>query len=395
MENPQKAPQSTYDVVIAGGAIMGASAAHFLREEGFSGSIAVIERDTAFTHASTALSAAGYRQQFSLPQNIALSRDSLAFFRSMETRFGVSAGLLERGYLILGSPQGVEVMRRVHAIQRENGVDVALEGPDALKRRHPWLNVEGIGAGSTGLSGEGWFDPWSVLQALRRSNREAGIHEIRGNVAQIGVDGGKVVSVHLETGERISCGALVNAAGRDAGRVAALAGIETPVEPRKRSVFLFRCADPPAGMRLVADISGIWTRPEGEGFLVGWSPPEEQDPPADPDDFGIDHWQFEEVIWPALAHRIPAFEAIKVTGGWAGHYDYNRFDQNAVIGPHERIGNFFFLTGFSGHGVQQAPAAGRALAEFIVHGGYRRIDCTAFSHDRFAQGRPFLEENVI
>ena len=136
-------------------------------------------------------------------------------------------------------------------------------------------------------------------------------------------------------------------------------------------------------------------RPEGAGFITGVSPTEDQDGPADPDDFDPDYYLFEEVIWPTLAGRIPAFEAIKMGHSWAGHYDYNSFDQNAIIGPHSKIGNFYFINGFSGHGIQQAPAAGRAIAEHIVHGHFKSIDCSRFSYLRILHNEPFLERTII
>jgi glycine/D-amino acid oxidase-like deaminating enzyme len=160
-------------------------------------------------------------------------------------------------------------------------------------------------------------------------------------------------------------------------------------------VFVIDCPDAPRDIPLVADPSGVWIRPEGAGFITGWSPPEADDSPAAPDDFDPDHWIFEERLWPALAARIPAFERLKATGAWAGHYDYNRLDQNAVIGPDPELPNFFYANGFSGHGLQHAPGVGRALAEMLVHGGYRTLDLSAFGYERIAAGRPLFERNVI
>lgn len=384
-----------FDIIIVGGAIMGAMAAHFLLEEDATARIAVIERDTGFQRAATALSAAGIRQQFSLAENIRLSRHSLDFYRGFEAGFGVSAGFVEQGYLILAPQEGVEALAANQAVQRAEGAPIVLEQGEALRRRHPWLNLEGVAAGTTGTGGEGWFDPWSVLGALRRSNRERGVVEIRAEVAGIEVMARRVVAVGLGDGRKLWCGALVDAAGPNAGRVAAFAGIDLPVEPRKRTVFRFRCAEPPENMPLTVDVTGVWVRPEGNGFITGMSPPAAEDGPADPADFDPDYGLFEDAIWPALADRVPAFEAIRMEGAWAGHYDYNSFDQNAVIGSDAEIGNFHFLTGFSGHGVQQAPAAARALAEWIAHGRFATIDCRAFSPARIRAGRPFAERNVI
>ncbi|WP_292544660.1 FAD-binding oxidoreductase, partial [Mesorhizobium sp.] len=175
----------------------------------------------------------------------------------------------------------------------------------------------------------------------------------------------------------------------------AFAGLVLPVEPRKRNVFVFEAREKYADMPLLVDPSGIYVRPEGSVYLTGGAEPEEGDHAPDPADFDVNWPLFEEVIWPTLATRIPAFEAIKPTRAWVGHYDYNTLDQNAVIGPHPEVENFLFANGFSGHGLQQAPAVGKALSELIVHGGYRTVDCSAFGYSRVAEGRAFRELNVI
>jgi sarcosine oxidase len=185
----------------------------------------------------------------------------------------------------------------------------------------------------------------------------------------------------------------VDSAGYHAHEVAAMAGIELPIRPRKRFVFVFDCKAPIERAPLLIDPSGVYFRPEGANFIGGVSPPEDQDP--DCFDFEIDYRLFEEVVWPTLAERVPAFEAIKLVRAWAGHYDYNTLDQNAILGPHPEIRNFYFANGFSGHGLQQSPAAGRATAELIAHGAYRSIDLTRFGYERVLRGEPIVELNVV
>ena len=385
------------DIVIIGGAIVGASVAWFLREEGFAGSIAVIERDPTFAHSSTTLSAASIRQQFSLAENIRLSQFTLGFFRRLEDHFGPDADIAfrEKGYLLLASLQGLPVLRDSHAVQTAEGADVVLEDAAALQRRFAWLSTDGIAAGSYGRSGEGWFDAHALLGLFRRSLKERDVELVTGEVAAIGRDGNRVASVTLADGRRFDAGLVVNAAGPGGGRIAALAGIALPVEPRKRSVFVFEAADHFDDMPLLVDPSGVYVRPEGRTYITGGAEPHETDGPADPADFSPDWHLFEEVIWPVLATRVPAFEALRQTSAWAGHYDYNTLDQNAVIGPHPEVGNFLFANGFSGHGLQQAPAVGKALAELILHGAYRTVDCSPFGYERIALSNPFRELNVI
>jgi glycine/D-amino acid oxidase-like deaminating enzyme len=386
-----------YDVVIVGGAIVGASTAWFLRKEGFAGSIALIERDPQFTHSATTLSAASIRQQFSIPENIRLSRFTLGLFRRLKEEFGAEAdiGFREGGYLMLAGDEGLPVLQANHRVQVAEGADIVLEDAAALTRRFSWLSEEGISAGAYGLSGEGWFDAHAMLGLFRRALRTMDVDLLAGSVTGIQRDGNRVTGVTLDNGETLAAGCVVNAAGPNAGKVAAMAGIALPVEPRKRGVFVFEARERFDDMPLTVDPSGIWWRPEGSVYITGGAEVEDGEQAADPTDFEPQWGLFENEIWPVLATRVPAFEAIKMTRAWVGHYDYNTLDQNAVIGPHPEVGNFLFANGFSGHGLQQAPAVGKALAELIVHGGYRTLDCSAFGYERIAAGRPFRELNVI
>ena len=386
----------TYDVVIVGGAAVGSSAAYFLTHDlGFAGSVAVIERDPTYAHAATTLSAASIRQQFSTPENIRMSRFGVSFFRELKTRFGVEVDIAfrERGYLLLAGEDGVATLKANHAVQTTEGADIILLEPAALAEKFQWLNTSDISLGAFGRTGEGWFDAHSLLTLLRNAARQKGARYLHGEVAGITREGDRITGVALASGDRIECGTLVNAAGPQAGDVAALAGIALPVEPRKRSVFVVTCRTPLPGMPLMVDPSGVWIRPEGEMYICGVSPPEENDPRAR--DFEVDYAQFDEVVWPALAQRVPAMEALKLQRAWAGHYDYNTFDQNAVIGRHPEIGNFIFANGFSGHGLQQSPATGRAVAEFIAHGKFISLDLSIFGYERVMAGRAVKELNVI
>ncbi len=390
----------SYDVVVVGGAGVGRSVAfHLAGETAFSGRIAVIERDPAYAAASSALSVGGIRQHYSTPANIQLSRWSFGFLRNAGTLLAVDGeapdvGLVERGYLFLSSPAGLDVLRANHAIQTAHGADVALLSRDALAARFPWLSLDGIAAGSLGLTGEGWFDGYALTQALRRKASALGVRYIKAAVTGIEIAANRVAAVILDRGERIACGILVNAAGPWAGELGALAGIDLPVRPRKRIVHVIDCRTPILDCPMVIDSSGIYFRPEGTGYLTGASPGAGE---ADPDacDFEVDWTPFEDRIWPALAHRVPAFAAIKPLRAWAGLYDFNTLDQNAILGPHPEIDNLHFANGFSGHGIQQVPAVGRVTAERILYGEARTVDVSCFGYERFVAGRLVKEVNVI
>jgi glycine/D-amino acid oxidase-like deaminating enzyme len=387
------------DVVIVGGAAIGSAIAYFLKADmAFQGSVTVIERDPSYARASTTLSAASIRQQFSTPENLRLSRYGVRFLKEeIVPRFGADAdvGFKERGYLLLATERGRGIAEDCNLMQRAEGADIALIDPAEIARRFPWISTEGLALGSLGLAGEGWFDAFGMMQLFRRGARERGVAYVADTVTGLTRAGDRVTGVTLASGERIAAGVVVVAAGPQSGDVAALAGVALPVEPRKRTVFVVGCRAALPGMPLIVDTSGVWVRPEGEHFICGTSPAEGTPDPRADGDFEPDHAEWEEVVWPALAARVPAFEAAKVLRAWAGHYDFNTLDHNAVLGPAEGVANLFLASGFSGHGVQQAPGVGRALAEWIAHGRSVSLDLSVFGHDRISAGRPVVERNVI
>ena len=383
------------DIAIIGGGVVGSATAYYLKKHGFSGSIAIIEKDTTYQFGCTGRSLGGIRQQFSTPENIALSKFGLKLIRNLKQEFGPDADVSfhENGYLMMASESDLPILEENHRTQMANGADnVILKGND-LTARFSWLMGEGVAAGCFGLSGEGWLDPYSLMTLLRKAAISMGAKIIPYEVTGIGDN---AASITLSNGETLTCSRLVNAAGTAAGHVANLAGIALPVGPRKRYVYLLDCPEASEALHaapLTVEPSGVYFRPEGRNFLCGLCPVEHEEPTDM--NWEVDYNFFEEQIWPVLAERVPQFETIKVTNAWVGHYDYNALDQNAVLGAHPEIKNFYFANGFSGHGLQQGPAAGNAIAELIMHGTYRTIDLTRFGYGRIIRHEPLFEKNVI
>lgn len=387
-----------FDVLIVGGGIVGSATAYYLKKHGFAGKIAIVEKDTTYQFTATARSAGGLRQQFSTPANIALSLFGLRLIRNLKEEFGPEAdvGFKEQGYLILASEEGLPILEENHRIQIAHGADNTLLRGEEITARFPWQMSDGIAAGCFGLSGEGWLDPYSLMSLFRKQALAQGVELIPGEVSAVVAANGKVSSVTLASGETISCAALVNAAGPGAGALAAMAGLSLPVGPRKRYVYVIDCQNATEALHkapLTVQPTGVWFRPEGRTFICGVSPEEHEEPTVM--DWEVDYSIFDNIVWPGLAERIPLFEAVKVINAWVGHYDYNALDQNAIYGTAPALTNFYFANGFSGHGLQQGPASGNAVAELIVHGEYRTIDLSCFSYDRILRNAPLFEKNVI
>lgn len=391
--------EENYDVVVIGGAVTGSSVAyHLAADPAFAGRILVLEKDPSYQRCATALSASSIRQQFSTPINIAISLYGIAFLRRVGEVLEVEGErpdiqLREDGYLFLATPAGAATLAENHRMQREGGADIVHLDPAGLLARFPWLNVADLAAGTWGRSGEGWFDGYGLMQAFRRKARALGADYRPAEAAGVETERGRVVAVRLRDGTRIATGAVVNAAGAGGAAIARSAGVEIPVHVKKRMVFSFACRTPVPNCPLLIDPSGVYVRPEGRGFICGSAPPEERDP--DSDDFEVDYTFFDDVVWPVLAARIPAFAEIKPGRAWAGHYDMNLFDHNVFVGPVPGCAGFYLANGFSGHGLQQSPAIGRGLAELIVHGRYRTLDLSALGIERLWANRPLIEKNVV
>ena len=388
-----------FDVVIVGGAVTGSAAAYFLgAESAFKGSVLVLERDFGYGNCATTRSAASIRHQFSTPENIRMSMFGTAFLRRVDEHLAVDGdvpdiGLHEAGYLFLATPAGRDVLARNHRVQQAEGADIALLEPVELNARFPWLATADLAAGSLGLSGEGWLDAHALMHGFRRKALALGATYREAAVAGLERHGRRITQVRLDDGTTIGCGTVINAAGTSAATLADTAGIVLPVEPRKRCVFHFRSPAVLPHCPLVIDPSGLYFRPEGAGFICGIAPPEEHDPPST--DFDVPYALWDDVLWPALAARVPAFEAARMVSAWAGHYDVNTLDHNVILGAHPDVDNLLFANGFSGHGLQQSPAIGRALSELVTFGGYRTLDLSTFGWQRVLDGRPLRELNVV
>ncbi|XP_078387145.1 FAD-dependent oxidoreductase domain-containing protein 1 [Cetorhinus maximus] len=427
-------PPEWADIVIVGGGVIGWSTAYWLKKkeairEGVR--VVVIERDPTYAKASTVLSVGGIRQQFSRPENIHLSMQSAHFLRNIQEHLNVvneepvDIQFNPSGYLFLAGKEQSEILEENYRTQRAEGAAVTLLTPQQLQRRFPWINTDGITVASYGLENEGWFDPWLLLNAFRRKAISMGVYSCHGEVVgfqystrDMKTDDGRSVALkrihHVNVRmpnsmeyQPVECALIINEAGAWSGKVAemigigngpegTLEGIKLPVEPRKRYVYVFHCPHGP-GLEcpLIIDQKGVYFRREGLGgnYLGGLSPTEEEEP--DISDLEVDYKYFDEAVWPNLAQRVPAFESLKLKSAWAGYYDYNTFDQNAIIGTHPLVTNMYFATGFSGHGLQHSPAVGRAIAELILDGKFKTLDLGAFDFIRFYRGNKVMENNIV
>ena len=391
----------TADIVIVGGAMMGSSLAWWLTEQGHPPErVTVVERDPTYAASGTAFSNSCIRQQFGNPLNVAVSRFGVETIRAFRDLLGDERvppiHFHDFGYLYLaGDDAEADRLRAAHAVQVAAGAGTELMEPDALGARWGFFDLDGIVLGSHGARDEGYFDGTTMFDWWRRLARERGVRFVEGEAAGIETAGGRVTGVRLTDGAVLEAEVVVNAAGTRGARVAAMAGVAMPVEPRKRYTWVFEAETPlPVELPLTIDPSGVHVRQDGAWFMAGATP--EVDPAVDPDDLAGDWDIWEDAVWPALAARIPAFERIRVHRSWVGHYDLNTFDANALVGPvSDGPDGFLMLNGFSGHGLQQAAAMGRGLAEWITAGRYVSLDLAPFSPDRVMRGDPFPEAAVI
>ena len=386
-----------YDVVIIGGGVTGSATAFFLADGTFDGTIAVVERDPSYTDVPSVRATGGIRQQFSTPENILIGLFGAEFVKSIGEILKVDGeqpdvDFKERGYQILASPQSLQVMQSNHAVQLELGARIAYKSNDELRTLYPWLEVTELAGGFLGLENEGWLDPYSLLRAFRRKATSLGVQYIEDEVITLHREGTRVSRLDLASGNHLEGGVILNAAGaRDATELAGQIGVHLPVEPRKRCAFIFECRDSIGQTPQMILPNGVAFRSEGDRYLSVVAPPPERDAPTKA--YDIDYALFDDIIWPTLARYVPKFEAIKLSSAYSCHYDVNTLDENVIIGPVPGVENFLVAAGFSGHGLMQSPAVGRALSELIEHREYRTLDLSRFSYERVVNNEPLRELN--
>ncbi len=387
-----------FDVVICGGGVTGCSTAYFLASNpDFDGTVLVIERDPTYENAPSAKATGGIRQQFSTAENIQIGLFGAHFAKNADEYLSVdgdSAGIVfrEQGYLLLGDAKAMPVLKENQVVQQAEGANISILDAKTLKERFPWVDSDELEGAAFGETDEGWIDPYSLLQAFKRKARSLGVEFRKDVVTSIEAEGGKATGVVVEDGTRIGAGHVLNSAGASGGRALLTPlGVDVPIESRRRTTFVWECKTDVTKAPLTVLPSGVAWRPEGKLCLSNLAPPAEKDPERF--DYDIDYNQFEEDIWPELARYIPAFEAIKLINAWVCHYDYNTLDENAIIDFVPGFENLLLALGFSGHGMQQSPAVGRALSELIVHGEYRAMNLKRLGYERVINGDPIRENN--
>ncbi len=384
----------TADIIIIGGGVMGSSTAYHLRKQGFDGKIVVFEKDPMYQYASTPRSAGGIRQLFTTAINIQISRFSLQIYKEFPIEMAIDGEPLEidfkqKGYLFLATKEMLPSFEKQLQLQQQLGVPSQLLPSENLHDIIPELYTRDLAAGLY-CAEDGYLDPYSVMQGYRKNAQKLGVQYVSREVDAILHERKRIVGVHLVDGEKYRAPIVINCAGAWGALLSKKMDIPLPVVPLKRQIFQFDTAVPlKKPLPLTVDPTGIYFRHEGNKVLSGFS-----DDTKPGIDFTWKRSHFEQ-LWPVLAHRIPNFERIKLETGWAGLYDFNTIDQNAIIGEHPVMKGYLMALGFSGHGMQQAPAVGLGLAELICAGAYQTIDLTPLRFQRFVENDLIREEAIV
>lgn len=392
-----------YDVVIVGGATSGSSIAWNLSTNpDFKGSVLVVERDPSLQYSATKASNNCMRQQFATTINVQIAQYAADFVKRWGAEFPPDECVPDPpirnfGYLYLSdSSKFTEVLKEDQKLQASCGAGTQMLSMADIKARYPFFYTDDIDSGSLNLVDEGAFNAFGMVQWLRSTARDNGVEYIGNEVIDISLDGSKVRSIKLQSGEQITVGTLVNAAGTRAATVSRLAGIDLPIEARRRYTYIFSIDEPLLqDLPLTIDPTGVHLRSYGtKDYLVG-CPPIGPDTAVDVNDFRFTEDAWEEKILPVITRRVPQFASARVTNSWIGHYEFNTFDHNAIVGPHSEVSNLLFCVGFSGHGSQQAPACGRGVAELIIYERFQTLDLSVLSYKRIVQNRSLTERAVI
>lgn len=395
----------TYDVAIVGGATSGSAIAWFLASNpDFEGNVLVVERDPSLSYSATQASNNCMRQQFATEINVKIAQYAADFVKDFRKNLNCEDGdgipdipIRNFGYLYLAdNNEFATTLEEDQKLQAACGAGTRMVSAKEIADNYLFFALDDIKAGSLNTVDEGAFDALGMVQSLRKKAQQNGVDYIHNEVVGMTLNGNKVESITLKTGEVVSVGTIVNAAGTRAAQVSRLAGIDLPIEARRRYTFIFSVDEPLSqDLPLTIDPTGVHMRSYREkDYLIG-CPPIGPDVAVDTDDFSYAEDIWNKKMLPVLQKRIPQFSTAKVTHSWVGHYEFNTFDHNAIIGRHTEVQNLMFCVGFSGHGSQQAPACGRGVAELITYGCFRTLDLSALSYDRIAKNKPLLERAVI
>ena len=389
------------NVVVIGGGVVGSSTAYHLAVAGYATDTVVIEPDPTYEHAATPRSTGGVRVVFSVPENIRMSQYGHEVYGGFSELMAIDGdsvelGLKRRGYLYLAEgEEDAATLESNWRTQSAEGANIVLLEAADLRTRFPALDVDNVRLGAFSPD-DAIIDPYAALMGFRKKAQSLGVRFVQDRAIGLDVDGSRVVGVTLESGRRITAEWVVNAANCWAPSICRILGIDLPVAPMRRMNFYFECRNPPEDVKSLPLVRYIEARmgfrPEGQGFLTGVSNYQE------PRGFNwtVDYDVFDDFLWPGLAERVKAFEAVKLQRAWACHYDQNDLDANLILGAFPgKPANFLIACGLSGHGLQQAPAIGRALKETIVDGGYQTLDLSRFGCRRIVEGEPLAESGAL
>ena len=382
-------------IVIIGGGVIGSSIAYHLAMAGHAADTIVIEPDPTYEFAASPRATGGIRQLFTVPENIRMAQYGHEVYGQFETLMAVDGekapiDFHREGYLWFGSGAAdVDSLMANWRVQTAHGARVELLDRKGVKHRFPSMRVDDIDAAAFSPD-DGYMDPYSVLMGFRRKSASLGVTYRKDRVVDFEISGKRIAAAMLESGERLAGDLFVNAANCWGPALCEKVGMKVPVYPLHRLTFYFEIREKLEAMPLSRHISkNVSFRPQGAGYITGNTKYDQ--PPGF--NWDVDYGYFDEAIWPGLAERVPAFEALKVGGGWAGHYDQNSFDNNAILGPWAGVlGNFYIALGFSGHGLMQAPAVGRGVSELLLYGGYRTLDLSRMSYQRILDDKPLHDE---
>lgn len=386
----------SYDIIIIGGGIMGSAAAYYLMQADPQLNLAVIERDPTYAQASTTLSATNVRIQFSLAENVKISQYTFEVLKHFEETMAVDdmapkIYFRQEGNLFLVDETGYDAAKDALKMQQRLGCDVSWRTSEEIKAQYPLYNTDGLAGGTFGPQ-DGHFDAYAALMAYKAKARSLNAEYMVDDVTAITMDKGQITGVELAQQRHLNAPCVINCAGAWATTIAATIGVTLPIKPVKRQIFVLDTAVKPEGpLPLTVLPSGMYFRSETGGLLLLGKSMDE-----DPAGFSFtwDDKRFMEILWPELAEFVPAFDRLKLVRGWAGLYAVNTLDGNAILGEWPEIKGFYLANGFSGHGLQQAPAVGRYLSELILDLPVS-LNLSIFTPERILANRPLSEAGLV